>query len=234
VLKTSSWCISVLIQTKRRIDRRCTHSDRRSIRCYWLCCFFSAIHPAHLGKGLSVHPTVSTSFCLLRSVPSASTLAPMVPSVHPTVCFLFLSLHSFDPRKIDYLLNLACGILVALGPRNVYKDMLNNMVSPIDHVVMNHQNQSRTNQTPSLLLTTDAAAPTPSPRSWCWEGGGFGPRADGAPACPRLEHWREAELSACCAAAASSSAFSCWRTRRSLEVASSGQPRSSMAVAAWF
>jgi hypothetical protein len=32
-----------------------------------------------------------------------------------------------------------------LGPRNVYKDMLNNMVSLIDHVVMNHQNQTRTN-----------------------------------------------------------------------------------------
>jgi hypothetical protein len=29
-----------------------------------------------------------------------------------------------------------------LGPRNVYKDMLNNNVSPIDHVVMNHQNQT--------------------------------------------------------------------------------------------
>jgi hypothetical protein len=42
-------------------------------------------------------------------------------------------------------LNLACGILASLGPRNVYKDMLNNMVSPIDHVVMNHQNQTRTN-----------------------------------------------------------------------------------------
>jgi hypothetical protein len=33
---------------------------------------------------------------------------------------------------------LACGILASLGPRNVYNDMLNNMVSPIDHVVMNH------------------------------------------------------------------------------------------------
>jgi DNA-binding protein Fis len=32
-----------------------------------------------------------------------------------------------------------------LGPKNVYKDMLNNMVNPIDHVVMNHQNQTRTN-----------------------------------------------------------------------------------------
>jgi hypothetical protein len=40
---------------------------------------------------------------------------------------------------------LACGILASLGPRNVYKDMLNNVVSPIDHVVMNHQNQTRTN-----------------------------------------------------------------------------------------
>jgi hypothetical protein len=40
---------------------------------------------------------------------------------------------------------LACDILASLGPRSVYKDMLNNVVSPIDHVVMNHQNQTRTN-----------------------------------------------------------------------------------------
>jgi hypothetical protein len=71
--------------------------------------------------------------------------ALMVPSVHPMVCFLFLYLLDCDPRKIDYLLNLACGILASLGPRNVYKDMVNNMVSPIDYVVMNHQNQTRTN-----------------------------------------------------------------------------------------
>jgi hypothetical protein len=32
-----------------------------------------------------------------------------------------------------------------LGPRNVYKDMINNKVSPINHVVMNHQNQTRIN-----------------------------------------------------------------------------------------
>jgi hypothetical protein len=69
----------------------------------------------------------------------------MVPSVHPTVCFLFLSLLGFDPRKIDYLLNLACDIFASLGPRSVYKDMLNNVISPVDHVVMNHQNQNRTN-----------------------------------------------------------------------------------------
>jgi hypothetical protein len=61
------------------------------------------------------------------------------------VCFLFLSLLGFDPRKLDYLLNLSCDILASLGPRNVHKDMLNNVVSPIDHVVMNHQNRTRTN-----------------------------------------------------------------------------------------
>jgi hypothetical protein len=71
--------------------------------------------------------------------------APMIPSIYTTVCFLFFSLLDFDPRKIDYLLNLACGIFASLGPRSVYKDMLNNMVSPIDHVVMNHQHQTQTN-----------------------------------------------------------------------------------------
>jgi hypothetical protein len=60
-------------------------------------------------------------------------------------CAFFSFLRVFDPWKIDYLLDLACGILVSLGPRNVYKDMLNNMVSHIDHVVMNHQNHTRTN-----------------------------------------------------------------------------------------
>jgi hypothetical protein len=38
-----------------------------------------------------------------------------------------------------------CVIFASLEPRNVYKDMLNNMVSHIDHVVMNHQNHTRTN-----------------------------------------------------------------------------------------
>jgi hypothetical protein len=84
------------------------------------------------------------------------------------------------------------------------------------------------------LLTADAAAPTPSPRSRCWEGGGFEPWANGAQALPHSECWCEVELSACCAAAASSSAFSCWRTRRSSEIAGSGQPRSSMAAVARF
>jgi hypothetical protein len=84
-------------------------------------------------------------FFLLRSVPSTPTLASRVLSVHSTVSFLFLSFFIFDPWKIDYILNLAYGIFASLGPINIYKDMLNNMVSPIDHVVMNHQNQTRTN-----------------------------------------------------------------------------------------
>jgi hypothetical protein len=86
---------------------------------------------------------------------------------------------------------------------------------------------------PRRLLTADAAAPPPSLRSRCWEGGGFGPCTDGAPARPRLEHWRDAEFSAC-AVAASSNAFSCLRTRRSSEVAASTQSRNSMAAAAKF
>jgi hypothetical protein len=45
----------------------------------------------------------------------------------------------------SFLLILACGIFSSLGPKSVYKDMLNNMVSLIGHVVMNYQNQTRTN-----------------------------------------------------------------------------------------
>jgi hypothetical protein len=89
VLKRLSWCVSVLIQTERQIDRWCPLSDRRIIRCYCLRSSSSAIHPTHLETGLSDHPTVSSSFCPQRSVPSAPTLAPMVPSVHPTVSFSF-------------------------------------------------------------------------------------------------------------------------------------------------
>jgi hypothetical protein len=32
-------------------------------------------------------------------------------------------------------------MLTSMGPRNAYKDMLDNLVCLIDHVVMNHQNQ---------------------------------------------------------------------------------------------
>jgi hypothetical protein len=87
---------------------------------------------------------------------------------------------------------------------------------------------------PRQILTADVTAPTPSPRPWCWDGGGFRPWADGALARPHSERWREVKLSTCCVAAASSSAFNCWRTRHSSVVAGSGQPRTSMAVVARF
>jgi hypothetical protein len=112
VLKTSSWCVSVLIQTERQIDRRCPHLDRRIIRCYYLCCSSSARRPTLLENGPSVHSTVRR---VSISVPTHPRIAPtldiLVDSVHPTVSFLFLFFLVFDPWKIDYLLNLACGIL---------------------------------------------------------------------------------------------------------------------------
>jgi hypothetical protein len=146
VLKASSWCVSVWIQTEHRIDRRGPHLERQIIRCYYLHCSSSATRPTHLEIGPSVHPTVPR---ISPCVPTRPTIAPTLvfegPSIHPTVSFLFLFLLGFDPWKIHYLLNLAYGFLASLGPTNVYKDMLNNVVSPYDHVVMNHQNQTRTN-----------------------------------------------------------------------------------------
>jgi hypothetical protein len=52
----------------------------------------------------------------------------------------FLFLLRFWPLK--NILSCHFGIM---RPRNVYKDTLNNMISPFDHVVMNHQNHTRTN-----------------------------------------------------------------------------------------
>jgi hypothetical protein len=73
VLKLQSWRVSVLIQMKRRIDRRCSHSDRRIIRCYCLRFFFSATRPTLLESGPSVHPTVPQ---FSPSVPTRPTIAP--------------------------------------------------------------------------------------------------------------------------------------------------------------
>jgi hypothetical protein len=58
VLKASSWCNSVLIQTERRINRRCRHLNRRIIWCYCLHCSSSATRPTLLKYGPSVHLTV--------------------------------------------------------------------------------------------------------------------------------------------------------------------------------
>jgi hypothetical protein len=74
MLKAPSWHVFVLIQTERRIDRRCPLLDRRIIRCYYLRCSSSAIHLAHLETWPSDHSTMSASIYLLRSVPTTPTL----------------------------------------------------------------------------------------------------------------------------------------------------------------
>jgi hypothetical protein len=100
VLKLQSWCVSVLIQMRRRIDRRCPHLDRRIIWCYWLYCFFSAIHTAHLGIGPSDHSPVTSSFwpsALRTNYTDACTDASSyVPSVHLMVPFFFFSFCVFN------------------------------------------------------------------------------------------------------------------------------------------
>jgi hypothetical protein len=87
---------------------------------------------------------------------------------------------------------------------------------------------------PKRLLTAEAAAPAPPPWPRCHGGDGSWRCTEGAAPRSRADHWCEAELSACCAAAALSSALSSWNTRLSLEVATSGQPRSSIAATARF
>jgi hypothetical protein len=146
VLKTSSWRISVLIQTDRRIDRRRPHSDRRIIWCYCLSLLFLC-NSSGASRNWTIGSSDGVSFIL-----STMQCTNYTNAMHRWYCrfirwrvFFSFLLPGFDPRKRDYLLNFACGILAYLGPRNVYKNMLNNMVSPIDHVVMNHQNQTRTN-----------------------------------------------------------------------------------------
>jgi hypothetical protein len=131
VLKTSSWNVFVLIQTELRVDRRCPHLYRRIIRCYCLRRSSSAISSDASTK-CTVGSSDGTNFILPSTHCTNYTNAypPMVSSVHPMVCFPFLSLLGFDPRKIVYLLNLACDIFASLGTRIFYKDMLNNAVSP--------------------------------------------------------------------------------------------------------
>jgi hypothetical protein len=76
VLKRLSWRVSVLIQTKHRIDRQCPHLDLRMIRCYCLCCSSSATRPVLLENGPSVHLTVPR---VSPSVPTSPKIAPMLP-----------------------------------------------------------------------------------------------------------------------------------------------------------
>jgi hypothetical protein len=118
---------------------------RQFIRHFCLHCTNTGFVPAHLEFRLSVHPTL---FNLTQVFTQCTTSSGHCTDTffQGTVCssddvLFFLSL---DPQSIYYLLIWACGIFASLEPTNVYKDMLNNMVSLIGHVVMNHQNQTRT------------------------------------------------------------------------------------------
>jgi hypothetical protein len=116
-----SWRVSVWIQTERRIDRRCPHSDRRIIRCYCLPCSSSATRPTLLKDGPSVHPTV----------PRVSPVYQLVRRLHRRLllryrqfirrCLFFSFLARFWPL---FFLILACGFLASLGPRSIYKNIL--------------------------------------------------------------------------------------------------------------
>jgi hypothetical protein len=60
---------------------------------------------------------------------------------------MYPGVFSFLILTLKYILSSHFDIwhFCILRPINFYKDMLNNMVSLIDHVVMNHRNQTRTN-----------------------------------------------------------------------------------------
>jgi hypothetical protein len=106
----------------------------------------------------SDHPVLLSSLLFLRNLSDASTKWTIGSSdganfiLPPAQCTNYTDAmhrwyHRFIRRCVffSFLLNLACDIFASLGPRSVYKDMLNNLVSLIDHVVMNHQNHTRTN-----------------------------------------------------------------------------------------
>jgi hypothetical protein len=115
-LKLQSWRVSILIQTKRQIDRRCPHLDRRIIRCYCLLQLSSLQSSDTITKW-----TVGSSDGANCIWPSAqctkctdSCTEGRVPSVHLTVSISFLFFRSFDPWNINYLLILACGIFASM------------------------------------------------------------------------------------------------------------------------
>jgi hypothetical protein len=132
--------------------------------CLCLVLAWSSDRPTVPSNGPSDHPTLLSSLILLFNL-SDATRKWTVGSFDSVVVFTQCtnssnhctnacclgtvgssdSVLSFPFLSHFLPLNLAGGILASLGPRNVYKDMLNNVASPIDHVVMNHQNQTRTN-----------------------------------------------------------------------------------------
>jgi hypothetical protein len=88
VLKSLSWRVCVFIQTRHRIDQRCPMSDHPVLPSLLLFLFHSSCATRKHTVGSSDGPCKTG--LPSRSVPSAPTLAPMVPSVHPTVSLSFL------------------------------------------------------------------------------------------------------------------------------------------------
>jgi hypothetical protein len=126
-------------------DRPMVSSLRPSNHLVLLSSLFLLCNSSGASRNWTVRPSDGVIFILpvVQSKCTDTCTDGTVGSSDGVFSSLFFRV--FDPWKIDYLLNLACRIFASLGPRNVYKDMINNMVSPIDHVVMNHRNQTRTN-----------------------------------------------------------------------------------------
>jgi hypothetical protein len=101
VLLNLSWCIFVLIQIGRRIDRWCPHLDRQIIRCYCLLQLYSFQSPDATRIWI-VGSSDGTSFVWPSTQCTKCTDAlPRVPSVHLTVSFSFffsapLTCHYFN------------------------------------------------------------------------------------------------------------------------------------------
>jgi hypothetical protein len=116
--------------------------DHRFIRWYWPYCF-SSRNSSSATKNHIVGS--SDGLCILSLLHAAYQFnQPLHRCLLPRYRRMKNSIGSSD-SVFSFLLILACGIFSSLGPKSVYKDMLNNMVSLIGHVVMNYQNQTRTN-----------------------------------------------------------------------------------------
>jgi hypothetical protein len=107
--------------------------DRWFIRHYCLRGFISATRQTLLKYGPSVHPTVSADLRLLAvyQLPDADSDGIVGSSDSGFSCFL-ASLTCFFSSLF---------VVASMGPRYVYKDMLDNLVSLIGCVSINHQIQ---------------------------------------------------------------------------------------------
>jgi hypothetical protein len=122
-----------LVLVNHQIDQYCPPMDYWFIQCLFLHCLVSSNHLAHVENGPSVHPTVPVDSILcvvyqtLRRLHRCSLLG-IVGSSDDVIFLPFLSHH------VVFLHLWGFGMST--------KDILNNVVSPIDHVVMNYQNHS--------------------------------------------------------------------------------------------